>query len=95
MALCLGPGGAKGLVWYIFSYMKGAKLGLGAMDPVAPWTATGLLTLYPMDRQVCHGVLIVSIKLLTIYGMGWGGDWGGVGMVGEEMGLVEVVRGRG
>ena len=31
-----GARGAKGLVWYIFSYAKGAKLGLGAMAPVAP-----------------------------------------------------------
>ena len=31
-----GASGAKGLVWYIFSYAKGAKLGPGAMAPLDP-----------------------------------------------------------
>ena len=36
MALCLGPGGPKVFVWYIFSYARGAKLRLAGMAPVAP-----------------------------------------------------------
>ena len=37
-----GPRGAKGLVWYIFSYAKGEKLGPGAVTPEAPLgSATG------------------------------------------------------
>ena len=40
-----GARGTKGLVWYIFSYAKGAKLGLGAMPPMAsPGSATGRKT---------------------------------------------------
>ena len=33
MALCLGPGG-KGLVWYIFAYMKGENWGQGSQGPL-------------------------------------------------------------
>ena len=36
MTLCLGTGGPKGLVWYIFSYAKGEKLGLGGHGPKGP-----------------------------------------------------------
>ena len=44
IALCLGPG-AKGLVWYIFSYVKGAKLGPGGHGLIAPWICYGMFTL--------------------------------------------------
>ena len=42
-----GAGGAKGLVWYIFSYAKGAKLGPGGT--VAP---PGL----PLDPLLNNGL---------------------------------------
>ena len=35
-----GAEGAKGLVWYIFSYAKGAKLEPGGMASVAPPRST-------------------------------------------------------
>ena len=41
--LMSGARGATGLVWYIFSYMKGEKLGPGGHSPRGPsGSATGI-----------------------------------------------------
>ena len=50
-----GARGAKGLVWYILSYVKSAKLGPGAMAPVASLrSATGLLWLNAFNLFHIH-----------------------------------------